>query len=607
MATLDGLVNSQLGQYQILAKLGQGGMATVFKAHEQSLNRMVALKVLHPSLAENEEYIKRFKREAQSAAKLNHPNIVHIYSIGEDRGHHFFAMEMIKGDSLADFKRSGRKLDTQRILSITRQIASGLSAAHAAGLVHRDIKPSNIMLLEDGTVKVADFGIAQVSGGDTKLTMDGAVIGTPEYLSPEQCEGQPIDGRSDIYSLGVTLYELLSGKTPYQADTPVSMLMKIVKGEYPPLGSIVPDIPADIEALVKRMMATKVDQRFQNCQDLISAIDAIKTGPQTQPSAEALMTTLNPETRVQKKKSKAWMGLVAVLVLALGIGAAMYTELIPIPWKKSPPQSQTVANEPVEAGAKAPKPQDTPPADTSQTDSSSSESPAVSESQAEGKAEGDSQEAQLQIASSAAEMPQAVFEPPKQENQETQPGQVETENFQEPVQGKDLAAGRPQSTKTSETSRQEPALRPQYLHLLIKEDNEHSELVLTSIEEKLINRGFNVMRGEPDRSGPYLALIVSFRTVGTTDLQYYGHNSQQTQAFLTLSLLDLPSRRPLSAPQKQEVLFTELNFSENLDEAVENALAGFDWQEIRQRRKLLVRGALLRKAIKARREGPGRN
>lgn len=553
MATLDSLVNTQLGQYQIIQKLGQGGMATVFKAHEQSLNRVVALKVLHPSLAENEEYIKRFKREAQSAAKLNHPNIVQIYAIGEDRGHHYFAMELIKGESLADYKHSGKKLDTPRILAITRQVASGLAAAHEAGLVHRDIKPSNIMLMADGSVKVADFGIAQVSGSETKLTMDGAVIGTPEYLSPEQCEGHPIDGRSDIYSLGVTLYELLSGKTPYYADTPVSMLMKIVKGEYPPLGSIVPDIPADIENLVKRMMAIKAEQRYQNCQELIAAIDTIQTVPHAAPVAEPLLTTLNPETKTQKRRGKGWLAIAAVLILALGVGAAMYFDLIPAPWKK---QAAPLAAADVSALS-----------GENQAGTNTAENSADLTASSPQETSASTNDLNQTGAANPADP-----EPNSENAQAPAIGQVETASFGETAQSQ---------APTSAQAKQPGARYSPYLHLLIKEDNEHSELILTAIEEKLMNRGLKIIRGEPDGNVAYKALIVSFRSVGATTLQYYGNSSQQTQAFLTLSLLDLPSRQPLCAPQKREVLFTELNMSENIDEAVGSALDGMDFQKVK--------------------------
>lgn len=585
MATLDSLVNTQLGQYQIMTKLGQGGMATVFKAHEQSLNRVVALKVLHPSLAENEEYIKRFKREAQSAAKLNHPNIVHIYAIGEDRGYHYFAMELIKGESLADYKRNGKKLDTERILSITRQIAGGLDAAHEAGLVHRDIKPSNIMLLGDGSVKVADFGIAQVSSGETKLTMDGAVIGTPEYLSPEQCEGHPIDGRSDIYSLGVTLYELLSGKTPYSADTPVGMLMKIVKGEHPPLGSIVPDIPAEIENLVKRMMATKPDQRFQSCRELITAIDAIQPKKATMPPVEPLMTTVNPKTRVQKKKGKGWLALAAVLVLALGVGAAMYFDLIPAPWKKTDEPTRAVSA----LGALNPGQESVSPADAAAADDPSPDEDAAA-------ASADMSQSPQDSGNTVA----AGQEPAPADTQDSGNLQPEATEFNTETSGAAQVSNQTQAASQDPPVRREPATYSRHLHLLIKEENEHSELILTTIEEKLIGRGIDVIRGEPDDSRPYMALIVSFRTVGVSSLQYYGHTSQQTQAFLTLSLLDLPSRRPLDAPRKEEVLFTELNMAENIDEAVDKTLAGFDWQKIIQRRRQLTRNRMIRSAIRSR-------
>lgn len=601
MATLDNLVDTQLGQYQIISKLGQGGMATVFKAHEQSLNRVVALKVLHPSLAENEEYIKRFKREAQSAAKLNHPNIVHIYAIGEDRGHHFFAMEMIKGDSLADFKRSGQKLSTARMLAITRQIASGLGAAHEAGLVHRDIKPSNIMLLADGTVKVADFGIAQVTGGETKLTMDGAVIGTPEYLSPEQCEGRPLDGRSDIYSLGVTLYELLSGKTPYHADTPVSMLMKIVKGEYPPLGSIVPDIPTDIESLVKRMMATRPEDRFATCQELITAIDALAPAPGTNatpaPAVEPLLTTVNPETRISRTKGKGWLVIAALLIVAVGVGAAMYFEVIPTPWH--PKTSETI--QPLGALSAGGDPA-TPPADgaSSPAEDGTGTPDALASS-------GQPETQQFQENQTQPDGSQPVTESPQARFEAGQPADGSalgnTAQPQSTPEDRQMAAAAPTGgAEGSRATNREPARAfSPYLHLLAKEENEYSEIILTSIEEKLIKRGIEVIRGEPDGQGPFMALIVSFRTAGASSLEFYGKTAVQTQAFLTLSLLDMPSRRNLSAPQKQEVLFTELNMNENIEEAIDTALAGFNWQEIRQKRRQVARGRIIRQALNNRR------
>jgi serine/threonine protein kinase len=264
------LTGKTLSNYKIIGRLGKGGMATVYKAHELSLNRVVALKVLSPQLSEDKDYIKRFQREAQAAAQLNHPHIVQVYAIGEEQGVHYFAMEYIKGDSLADLKQDTNIVSHEKAVPIIIQVAEALGEAHKIGLVHRDIKPSNIMLDNSSRAKVTDFGIAYISSAKTKLTREGSIIGTPEYLSPEQCEGKTVDQRSDIYSLGVTLYELLSGKTPYEADTPVSMLMKIVKGEFPPLIDVNPNVPETLRNIVDKMMETDVNKRYGSMADLIA-------------------------------------------------------------------------------------------------------------------------------------------------------------------------------------------------------------------------------------------------------------------------------------------------------------------------------------------------
>ncbi len=299
------LIGQQLANYKVIDKLGSGGMATVFKAHELSLNRMVALKVLSPQLSEDTGFIKRFQREAQAAAKLNHPNIVQVYAIGSDQGVHFFAMEYVKGQSLAEIKKEKGKLPPARAASIIRQVSEALAEAHGAGLVHRDIKPSNIMIDANGKPKVTDFGIAFVSEAKTKLTRDGSIIGTPEYLSPEQCEGKTVDGRSDLYSLGVTLYELLSGKTPYEADTPVSMLMKIVKGEFQPLGEVNPDVPQPLLDIVEKMMKTDPDERYGSMTevaDLLKQYGQPQTGNLSAPSAAAAVPgpVTGPETLAEE-------------------------------------------------------------------------------------------------------------------------------------------------------------------------------------------------------------------------------------------------------------------------------------------------------------------
>ncbi len=220
----------RIGHYQIVSLLGRGGMASVYKAHEMSLNRTVALKVLRPELAEDPSFVKRFQREAQAAARLNHPAISTVYAIGQEGELTFFAMEYVQGGTLRQLIRQEGPLSLEKALDILIPAAEALEAAHKAGVVHRDMKPGNILIGENGKVKVVDFGIAQVTESTSHLTREGSFVGTPEYVSPEQCEGKSVDGRSDIYSLGVTFFEMLTGKTPFTADTPAGIINRIVQG-----------------------------------------------------------------------------------------------------------------------------------------------------------------------------------------------------------------------------------------------------------------------------------------------------------------------------------------------------------------------------------------
>jgi serine/threonine-protein kinase len=269
-----------LGGYRILRKLGQGGMAVVYKAHEESLSRVVALKVIAQHLSQDEKFITRFQREAQAAAQLHHPNIVQIYAIGHDQGVHFFSMEYVKGRSLAEIIEEEGFLTAGRALPIIAQAAEALAVAHDAGIVHRAIKPANIVVDGNGRVKVADFGIAQMATA-TRMTQSGMLVGTPEFISPEQCRGEKLDGRSDIYSLGVTLYQLLAGRTPFDADTPAALVFQIVEGPKTPVSELNPTVSADVAAIVARMMHIDRNQRFQSAEDLGHALRSADTHPVT--------------------------------------------------------------------------------------------------------------------------------------------------------------------------------------------------------------------------------------------------------------------------------------------------------------------------------------
>ncbi len=263
----------RIGHYKVVAELGRGGMGIVYKAHEESLNRFVAIKVLGEHLTEDPGHVERFLREARSAAALNHPNIVQIYTVSEDQGRHFFAMEYVSGSSLQQILKSTGPLEPVQVAKIALQTASGLRAAHEQGIIHRDIKPANLMIDDRGLVKIADFGLALVTGGVSRLTATGMFMGTPGYLSPEQCLDQDPDHRTDIYSLGVTLYEALSGKVPFTADSPLALLRQIVEVEPPDLADLKPDVDPELRTLVARMMAKDRDLRVSSCAELIGGLD----------------------------------------------------------------------------------------------------------------------------------------------------------------------------------------------------------------------------------------------------------------------------------------------------------------------------------------------
>ena len=298
----DEMAGRILGGYRILRRVGQGGMATVYQAHEESLNRVVALKVVHRHLSAQGDFVERFKREARAAASLSHPNIVQIYAIGEADGSHYFSMEYVKGRTLADLIGSGGSLSLGQAVPILAQVARALRAAHAADIVHRDIKPANILLDEAGHAKVVDFGIAEVTT-ESRLTRSGMLFGTPDYLSPEQCLNEPLDGRSDVYALGVTSYQMFSGRVPFQAKSPTALVLQITEGRAPTLGELDASIPRVAQDIVARMMAVDPDRRFQSADALLETLEAIDVSGdpdlQGQPAPAAVLPVA-PSGRMSK-------------------------------------------------------------------------------------------------------------------------------------------------------------------------------------------------------------------------------------------------------------------------------------------------------------------
>lgn len=263
-------------RYQLTAHLARGGMADVYQGHDRLLNRKVAVKVLHSQLSNDEAFVKRFRKEAQAAANLTHPNIVGIYDWGQLDTTYFIVMELVEGRSLREVLKSEGTLLPRRAVEIAADVAAALSVAHRAGLVHRDIKPGNILLSPDGTVKVTDFGIARAWDDSQELTKTGAVMGTATYFSPEQAQGSTADERSDVYSVGVVLYEMLAGAPPFRGDNPMAVAYQHVSQDAVAPSTLNPDVPESLDGIVLTAMAKSPDARYQTAeamrQDLWAAL-----------------------------------------------------------------------------------------------------------------------------------------------------------------------------------------------------------------------------------------------------------------------------------------------------------------------------------------------
>jgi hypothetical protein len=280
----------RLGHFILLSELGRGGMGEVFKAYEPPLQRLVALKVLPADVADRPERVRRFRAEAAAVARLNHPNVVPIYSVGEDRGRTFFAMQYVQGETLAQLLTRRGTLHVDETLALAEQILEGLNEAHAHGLIHRDIKPSNILLdARTGRALLADFGLVKDVHRAGELTHSGVVLGTVEYLSPEQAQGFVVDARSDLYAIGVLLFRALAGRLPFKADTAATLIFQHAFVPAPPLRQLRPDAPEALTRLVARLLAKSPDERYQTVRELLSALRGLRlhlasAGPKSAPA-----------------------------------------------------------------------------------------------------------------------------------------------------------------------------------------------------------------------------------------------------------------------------------------------------------------------------------
>ncbi len=266
------------GRYELRRRLAQGGMATVYLARDRQLDRQVAIKMLHPQFVADPTFAERLRREARAAAGLSHPNIVGVYDWGRQGERYFIVMEYVSGHSLAEIIAARGPLGPKAAAAIAFEVAAALAFAHRAGIVHRDVKPQNVLLSNDGHVKVTDFGIATMMGGGPSagLTETGTVVGTASYLSPEQARGEPTDARSDLYSLGVVLYEMLSGYPPFRGDTPISVAYQHVQDPPVPLGEIAAGVPRALESITMRLLAKDPEDRYERAEDLREHLQIIR-------------------------------------------------------------------------------------------------------------------------------------------------------------------------------------------------------------------------------------------------------------------------------------------------------------------------------------------
>lgn len=310
----------QVGRYLVQSRLGRGGMATVYRAHDPSIGRDVAIKFLHASLAEDEDCKTRFLREARAAGGLSHPNIVVVHDVGEIEGRPYMAMELIDGKPLDEVVERAEVLPLRDAVVMGVQLARALGYAHERGIVHRDIKPGNIMVLKDRkSVKVTDFGIAHIDEGVQQRTQVGALLGTPQYMSPEQARGDKVDGRSDLFSAGIVLYQMITGSRPFRGDNPVATITKIVNDPHPPITQGRPEAPASLRRVVDRCLAKNPAQRYQSGNELAEAL--LKVLAELDESARE-----KNRARIVPLRVKWAVAMATVVALVMGITATVITQ-----------------------------------------------------------------------------------------------------------------------------------------------------------------------------------------------------------------------------------------------------------------------------------------
>ncbi len=320
------------GRYRLESRIGSGGMSTVYRAHDETLERFVAIKVMNREVATDSDQLERFRREARAVARLSHPNIVHVIDAGEDEGRPYIVFEYIEGETLKERIRRLGRLEIPEAVAYCIEIARALGAAHRHQIVHRDVKPQNVLIDAEGTAKVTDFGIARTLE-EEGLTDDGRVLGTTDYVAPEQALGQGVSGQSDVYSLGVVLYEMLTGELPYTAETQVGVAMKHVREDFPDIRKVRPDVSAMLASVIETATDKELSERYVDDEELIADLEKVLALETTRAGTAdgevtTVLETLPPETRRRVPLIVRRRRLVVVLLALAAVVAVAVIVLV---------------------------------------------------------------------------------------------------------------------------------------------------------------------------------------------------------------------------------------------------------------------------------------